>query len=87
MKLEEPVRMPDDNCPVCGAEFTAVTGVTGAKIPKPGDLTICKNCTVFLKFDKNLKTVQLTGLELMLLPPENVKDLYNARAFIRSNRK
>lgn len=37
-------RFPSSNCPACGAEHDAATGVVEGTRPKPGDLTLCFDC-------------------------------------------
>ncbi len=42
-------RIPGAPCPHCGRNLTEFTGIDGV-LPKPGDLTICSQCGVFLIF-------------------------------------
>jgi hypothetical protein len=53
-------RVPETNCPACGARFSAATAAIDDAVPKPGDWTLCIECGVVLAFDETLTPRALT---------------------------
>jgi hypothetical protein len=63
-------RTPDYVCPACGHHLSACTDPIGETVPKPGDLSVCVNCAIFLVLREDLTARQLTNAELIVLAPE-----------------
>ncbi len=47
-----PAGRPGDDCPYCGAVNDAATGLTGARVPSPGDVGVCFSCAGLLIFQE-----------------------------------
>ena len=81
--MNDPTFEFEIQCPVCGDQLTHMTSVTGADIPKPGDVTICATCVTLLEFDDDLSP-HPGNLEVL---PQDEKDLVVAAiAHIQQNR-
>lgn len=59
-KHEKPMK-----CPSCGDEITASTGVNGATLPKPGDITVCFNCGHVAAYADDLTIRALNDAEMV----------------------
>jgi hypothetical protein len=59
------------NCPNCGYQFTAASGITTDAAPKPGDLSLCLNCGTQLIFTNEIGGLRVpTMVELNLFKIE-----------------
>lgn len=72
--------MPETACPFCGYKLNAATDVkfTGAK-PSPGDISVCIECTSFLRFNGDLKLEALPAADMAAMPDEIQEQLWHAR--------
>ena len=60
--------VPNAPCPGCGYKMDRATCVSDhAAAPKPGDYTICINCSEILIFDRKLRTRRPTDREMIAL--------------------
>lgn len=80
-------------CPGCGKELklhqpVAVDSDTGSmqfKDPGPGDVTICGNCTAFLRFNPDMTVVELNVDDILAMPDNERITLNNLRTRVEKN--
>lgn len=81
--------MPACKCPACGTFLDAATGICeGTPLPRPGDVTVCIECTAVMIYTTSL------GLEAVDDPaaipgihPDDLADIRKAQAAIRRVQK
>ena len=54
-RIGEAVKLPPDECPVCGGHVDAASKLGGDAEPKEADATICIHCGSILIFDERLR--------------------------------
>jgi hypothetical protein len=62
--------MPECCCPYCGHKFDRVSGITEERQPRPGDLTLCIQCSLVMAFADDLRVRALNAEELEYLLTE-----------------
>lgn len=63
-----------DYCPECGVKINAA-GTNKDIKPKPGDISVCGECTSYLVFDDNLKLKSMTMDDIVDLAPDELYQL------------
>jgi len=57
--MDDSHTLPSHDCPACGTRLDAATSICeGTPAPRPGDVTICIDCTAVMMFAEDL-TVRL----------------------------
>lgn len=80
-------KVKETKCPVCSHEFDSASGVSKPEaIPKPGDLSICIECTAFLRYDDAMDMRLLTAEEIVDLDASVRGELVRARKEIKEMR-
>lgn len=79
--------MPDDACPECRHLFEMATSAdfNGAR-PKPGDASICIECTTILVFNTDMHVRRMTDDEYQALSHENRDELVKVQSMLRCAR-
>lgn len=80
----------ENYCPACGTPIDAATSIdpnVETDLPQEGDLSICFECTAFLTYDADLKSVVLTSEQLLDLPNTLMLDLIATRSNINKLKK
>lgn len=76
--------IPQQDCPACGHAFALATVMRGsARMPKPGDLSVCIRCGEFLAFGVGLVLVRASLDDVGSLPASQRFDLMLASAAIK----
>lgn len=75
-------RVPVSICPACGCEFNFAGAPGFDERPKPGDLLLCIECAVPLRFDEHMQPVPLPQAEIEALPVEVQNQLVRVSAAI-----
>lgn len=78
---------PFDICPVCSYITNRAAAVDDQVPPKPGDYSICFNCTSFVTFDDDMRIVLLTDNEIAQMPFDVVILLNRTRKLIQDSKK
>ncbi len=74
-------KLVSSSCPFCGYQVDRATNPREpAASPKPGSLSMCLQCTSFLRFDQNLRLIALPQQEFKELPDELRDFLFRVRA-------
>lgn len=76
-------RVPQSTCPVCGTLLNAASFFTGESSPRPGDLSVCIECTAILVFQADLTVQGISEEELESLPPELHVELIRMRQILK----
>ncbi len=74
-------------CPCCGATLDAVASVGGDYTPSPDDFSVCIECGAYVKFDKDLRIVELTDEEYVDLPLDERQLLRAVRLAVQRMRQ
>lgn len=75
----------DIKCPSCGMKADgAVCVEDDTKRPKPGNFSVCFECTTFLKFADDLSLMVLTAEEMRELPEDLQDQLWKMRRGIHT---
>lgn len=80
LKLTRPVRVPKAVCPSCSTPVDGATGVSGARLPESGDISICAYCFEVAQYDHLL---QLAPCDVTTLQPEDRATVEQARMYLR----
>lgn len=80
MKLERKVRMPEATCPSCKKKVDGASGVTGARVPKPDDLSVCIYCASVSQYDASM---QLKTFDVNALTSEERAEVEQAQQLVR----
>lgn len=62
-------------CPGCHQTLNATGDPQGRGAPRPGDLSVCSGCGTILRFDRTLRLVAMTPVEIEMLPPKTAAEL------------
>ena len=81
-----PVETRGGLCPKCGATLDAASGISGARHPKPGDMSICLYCAVVLVYEDAMTSRLMTAEEFMALPIDWQDMLLNITDKLRAAR-
>lgn len=72
-------------CPSCYYEMDCATPMVGEATPKPGDISICINCTKLLLYDEKLN-LQVATEDVIETIPDGVMDMIRqAQHWIRQH--
>ena len=75
------------NCPNCGKNLNAATGVTdNESSPRKDDLTVCYYCAEILLYGEDLQLIKCPKEVIDDLPKETVCDLKRAQIIVLSAR-
>lgn len=62
-------RVPTSRCPACDTRLSAATDFFAAGVPQEGDVTVCLECGVVLRFGPDLVLERLTEAARQALSP------------------
>ena len=80
VKLEHKVRMPEATCPSCQKKVDGASGVTGARHPKPDDLSVCIFCAGVSQYDAEM---QLKPFDMSVLTSDERREVEQAQQLVR----
>lgn len=73
-------------CPQCGKLINGAISIDSSVAkPRSGDFSICVFCAQMLRFDDNLKLIELTQNEFNKLDNETKQTVESAIKFIKAN--
>lgn len=81
------VQIPKENpCPCCERNIAATTCTTDEMDtkPRPGDLSVCAYCYVYLRYKDNMQLEWLRGAEWEALPEDVKAGMRRAQAIVRT---
>jgi hypothetical protein len=75
---------PTSFCLKCGHTVDAASNIVGGGKPKPGDITICLNCSALLQFDAQLRLMLTDEAQMMReMKPRQRAKVEHARQIIQ----
>lgn len=69
-------------CPACLTKLSAATGLRPTGGPRPGDVSVCVYCGIYLEFNSDLTVSTMTDEQFAALPQDSQHQLTNARLTI-----
>lgn len=82
-ELDEAVRTPKNNCPVCKHHIDAATCIEDDHTPEQDDVSLCLYCSSVNAFNSDLTLRAMTDSEIGDLPHEIRQEIQKARKAIK----